>query len=172
MWTFCLINCLYGKNCQLSISVVVSSFLSVKRGSQFKLKRVPRAFLQVSNPIDYHQIILFRFINVQKIKAFERTFSVQKGLYANYYIKIFIYIMKELYLSLFLSVLGSLVVYRSVCSSTWLVKALRNLAPTLYMWFMLGFPLFLLGPIAAIYSNDYTVFTVLNLFLFVFFFFI
>jgi hypothetical protein len=78
--------------------------------------------------------------------------------------------MKELYLSLFLSALSSLVAYRSVCSSAWLSKALRNLAPTLYMWFMLGFPLFLLGPIAAIYSNDYTVFTVLNLFFICFLF--
>lgn len=78
--------------------------------------------------------------------------------------------MKELYLSLFLSVLGSLVAYRLVCSSAWLSKALRNLAPTLYVWFMLGFPLFLLGPMAAIYSNDYTVFTVLNLFFICFLF--
>ena len=78
--------------------------------------------------------------------------------------------MKEVYLSLFLSVLGSLVAYRLVCSSAWLSKALRNLAPTLYTWFMLGFPLFLLGPMAAICSNDYTIFTVLNLFFICFLF--
>ncbi len=78
--------------------------------------------------------------------------------------------MKELYLSLFFSLLGSLVAYRLVCSSAWLSKALRNLAPTLYVWFMLGFPLFLLGPMAAIYSNVYTVFTILNLFFICFLF--
>jgi hypothetical protein len=38
------------------------------------------------------------------------------------------------------------------------------------MWFMLGFPLFLLGPIAALYSNDYTVFTIFYFFFICFLF--